>query len=104
MDSLNQLSRFLQSATSDVSLRSSDISLYAALCQAWINNGCKNPFSISRSKVMKLARIHSQSTYHKIIHKLVSHGHIRYRPSYHPLNGTEVSLLEKICIPIKKIT
>lgn len=98
MDNLHQLNSFLRGAMSDITLRPSHISLYTVLCQTWINNGCKNPFTISRSKVMKSARIHSQSTYHKIIHKLVSHGYILYSPSYHPVNGTEVSLLEKTCV------
>jgi hypothetical protein len=42
---------------------------------------------------MKLAKIHSKATYHKVIHELVSHGYILYNPSYHPAIGSEVSLL-----------
>jgi hypothetical protein len=94
MNSLHQLSSFLQGVTSDVQLRACHISLYAVLCKGWIDNGCKNPFSITRSKVMKLARINSKATYHRIIRELTSHGHILYSPSYHPVKGSEVSLIE----------
>jgi hypothetical protein len=96
MDNLSRLSNFLQRVMSDVQLRASHISVYAALCQAWINSGCKDSFSISRSRVMKLARISSKATYHKVIHKLIRCGYILYQPSYHPVKGSEVSLVERI--------
>jgi hypothetical protein len=93
MNSLYQLSSFLQRVTSNVHLRASHISLYAVLCKGWIDNGCKSPFRITRSKVMKLARINSKATYHRVIRELTSHGYILYSPSYHPVKGSEVSLI-----------
>jgi hypothetical protein len=57
MDNLSRLSNFLQRVMFDVQPGASHISVYAALCQAGINSGCKDSFSISRSRVMKLARI-----------------------------------------------
>jgi hypothetical protein len=93
MDNLYQLSVFLRRVTSDIQLRSCHISLYTVLCQAWINNGCRSPFNISRRKVMKLAKIHSKATYHRVMDELITHGYILYNPSYHPANGSEVFLL-----------
>jgi hypothetical protein len=95
MDNLGRLSNFLQRVMSDVQLGASHISVYAALCQAWINSGCEDSFSISRSRVMKLARINSKTTYHKVIYQLAKCGYILYTPSYHPVKGSEVSLLER---------
>ena len=94
MDHLNQLSTFLQRVTSDIHLRACHISLYTVLCQVWLENGCKNPINISRRKVMKLSRINSLSTYHRVIRELICYKYILYNPSYHPVKGSEISLLE----------
>jgi hypothetical protein len=94
MDNLGRLSAFLQRVMSDIRLRASHISVYTALCQAWISSGCKDSFSISRSRVMKLARINSKTTYHKVIHQLKECGYIIYDPSYHPIKGSKISLVE----------
>jgi hypothetical protein len=94
MDNLHRLSIFLQRVMTDVQLRACHVSLYAVLCQTWINSGCKKTFTISRSRVMKLARINSPSTYHKVLRQLIKCGYILYNPSYHPVKGSEVSLLE----------
>ena len=96
MDNLNHLSILLRRLTADVHLRPCHISLYTALCQTWLENGCKNPFNISRRRVMKLARISSLATYHKVIRELTSYKYILYKPSFHPLKGSEVSLLESV--------
>lgn len=95
MNSLDQLSVFLQRVTSDIHLRSVHIVLYAVLCQNWIINGCKNPFNISRSKIMQLTRIKSKTTYHKSMRDLEQGGYIQYSPSYHPLKGSTIVLLSK---------
>ncbi|MBN8653924.1 MAG: hypothetical protein J0L67_21015 [Cytophagales bacterium] len=96
MENLNRLTRLLQRVTADVGLRACHISLYTALCQGWIENGCRNPFNISRRKIMKLARINSLATYHRIIHELINSKYIQYNPSYHPIKGSEVSLLDQV--------
>ena len=50
---------------------------------------------ISRSKVMRLARIKSAMTYHKCMDQLQEYGYIFYMPSYHPGEGSRVHLLKK---------
>lgn len=50
---------------------------------------------ISRSKVMRLARIKSAMTYHKCMGQLQQYGYIFYMPSYHPGEGSRVHLLKK---------
>lgn len=95
MDNLHLLSVYLQRVTSDIQLTSYHISLYTVLCQKWISNDCKSPFRISRSTVMKLARIQSKATYHKVIHKLIELGYITYRPSNDPIRGSKIYLVQK---------
>jgi len=43
---------------------------------------------------MSLSRIHSLTTYHQVIRDLIVHRYILYSPSYHPVKGSEVSLIE----------
>ena len=94
MGQLHQLSQFLRRITADVNLRTCHISLYTVLCQVWLENGCKNPFNISRRKIMSLSRINSLATYHQVIRDLINHRYIHYNPSYHPVKGSEVSLID----------
>ena len=42
---------------------------------------------------MNLSRIRSTATYHKTMGELKNLGYVRYRPSYHPTEGSKVSLL-----------
>lgn len=69
------------------------ISLYTALVQAWISNRCENPFQVSRRRLMRLSHIRSKTNYHNCIRDLVRGRYLSYEPSYHPKNGTRVSLL-----------
>lgn len=69
------------------------ISLYTALCNLWLASQCQCSFSISRKKVMELAKIRSIVTYHRVMGRLVEFKYIAYEPSYHPKFGSKVSLL-----------
>lgn len=51
---------------------------------------------------MKLAKIHSKATYHRVIQELARYGYILYNPSYHPVRGSEVSLIEDFSSYLKK--
>jgi len=64
-----------------------------ALCSAWIENGLTNPFNISRKNLMTAAKIKSTSTYHKILNDLAMLKYFVYKPSYHPLKGSQVFIL-----------
>jgi hypothetical protein len=69
------------------------ISIYAALIHLWYKGDMKNPVSISRRRVMELAKINAYATYHKCINELQSLGYIQYFPSYHPAIGSLVKLI-----------
>jgi hypothetical protein len=93
METLDQLSDFISRLASDERLKPTHISLYVALCHAWTTSRFQQCYNVSRRQLMRLSRIQSNSTYHKAISELVDMGYITYRPSYHPKEGSEVTLL-----------
>ena len=66
------------------------LGMYLAFVHLWKQNGRKNPITISRRKVMQLARIKGLPTYHKCVRELVEFGYIEYRPTYDYYTGTKV--------------
>jgi hypothetical protein len=95
METPERLSYLISRVASDERLKPSHISLYVALCHAWIMNRFQQGYNVSRSKLMVLSRIQSKTTYHKTISDLARMGYIRYHPSYHPIAGSKVSLLSQ---------
>ena|SRR5687768_7667672 len=93
METPDQLSDFISRVASDERLKPTHISLYVALCHSWIINRFKQRYNVSRKRLMRQSRIQSKSTYHKAISELVDMGYISYRPSYHPKEGSKVTLL-----------
>lgn len=93
MNSVEQLNNFLARVTSDTNLTTTHIGVCTALAVAWIDSGLINSFNISRSQLMTASRIKSKATYHKIIGDLVELKYLQYRPSYHPIKGSQVSIL-----------
>ncbi|MBB5639103.1 hypothetical protein HDE68_005041 [Pedobacter cryoconitis] len=75
---------------SDGRMLATHISLFTALFVCWQQSGFKNPFAVTRKKLMAFSRIASIATYHKCIRELDEFGYIRYQPSYHPLKGSLV--------------
>lgn len=92
MENLEQLSCFISRVASDLRLRPTHISLYVALCDAWIVNHFPNVFNVSRGRLMNAAHIRSVATYHKVIVDLQVFGYLDYCPSYHPVKGSRVRL------------
>jgi hypothetical protein len=93
METLDQLERFISNIASDERLRPTHVSLYVALCHAWIASRFQQCYNVSRRQLMMLCRIRSNTTYHKTISELIEMGYISYRPSYHPVKGSSVTLL-----------
>lgn len=93
MSNAEHLNSFLQRVTSDATLTTIHIGFCAALAGAWIESGFTNPFNISRSQLMKAARIKSKTTYHKVIRDLILLNYLRYTPSFHPAKGSLVDIL-----------
>jgi hypothetical protein len=92
MEKLEELSCFISQVASDLRMRPTHIAVSVALYHAWSSNGFQNAFNISRRQLMHAARIRSIATYHKVVRDLQAFGHLDYCPSYHPVNGSLVSL------------
>jgi hypothetical protein len=92
---LKQLSCFINRVASDVRLKPTHTSLYLALCNSWIGSRFSETFQVSRRKLMRAAHIQSIVTYHKVISELQAFGYLHYLPSYHPMKGSAVSLMDR---------
>jgi len=93
MNNMCKIVLFFQRTADDENIRCNHISLYTVLYKIWVENEFINPIKISRKKLMSMAKIHSQATYHKVIEDLINKNYITYCPSYHPGVGSEVTLL-----------
>ena len=76
----------------DSNLNPTHISLYMALFREWNKNRFSDQFSVSRSQLMKTAKIGSKSTYHRCISDLDEWDYISYHPSRNPHKGSEVQM------------
>ena len=76
----------------DPNLNPTHISLYMALFREWNKNRFSDQFSVSRSQLMKTAKIGSKSTYHRCISDLDEWNYISYHPSRNPHKGSEVQI------------
>jgi hypothetical protein len=92
MNHATTLTIFFNTIINDDRIHTSHISMYSLLYHYWNGNGFQNPVHISRSDVMKKAKISSKATYHKCIKELHAFGYISYDPSYHPILGSKVHI------------
>jgi hypothetical protein len=93
MDHLNQLKTYLNRVASDARLKPSHISLFTALCRAWLLSDCKNPYTVSRRQLMRASHLNSKTTYHKAISDLQRLGYIQYQPSFHPHKASSICMI-----------
>lgn len=96
MNHTTQLATFFQKCTALQKINPSHISIYILLFHYWYKRGSENPINISRADVMQKAKINSKATYHKCIKELHRLGFIVYEPSYHPVQGSKVYLVNLI--------
>lgn len=97
MDYLNiqkhALSSYFERVASDQRLFPTHISLFMALFYYSSSEHPAMPFQVSRPKLMRFSRIRSIATYHKNIKDLIKYGYIEYKPSWHPIKGTQIRLI-----------
>lgn len=79
---MNRLSLFFLAIENDPTIGASHISIYCALLQYELQQCCGNIVELSRSELMKAAKIAGIATFHKCVSDLDEHGFIRYQPSY----------------------
>ncbi|TXE13413.1 hypothetical protein [Algoriphagus aquimarinus] len=87
-----RMEHLVESILKEPDLQPTRVSVFLAIIQLWKEQERRNPFQISRSKIMKLSGVKSIVTYHKCISELTDRGFVLYRPSYHPKMGSEVRL------------
>tara|TARA_R110002020_G_scaffold475381_2_gene709810 strand:+ start:654 stop:932 length:279 start_codon:yes stop_codon:yes gene_type:complete len=87
-----KIENYLDRIVKEKGLKPSRISVFIALLYLWNEQKCRNPFQISRKKIMKLSGVKSIVTYHTSISELKDRGIVEYRPSYHPKLGSRVKL------------
>lgn len=94
MEQVKELARFYAAIIEDPRIGTTHISLYMALFHFYNLNEFHNPIEITRTSVMKVAKISGLATYHKTIKDLQQFGYIVYIPSYNPSINTRVELLK----------
>ncbi|MDX9881403.1 MAG: hypothetical protein RBS73_05015 [Prolixibacteraceae bacterium] len=93
MNYIRHLNGFFERLAEDERLSSYHISLYIALFQHWNANRFSDQFIISRTEVMRLARIGSANTYARCMRDLTDWGYIAYFPSSNLHSGSKVSCI-----------
>ena len=93
MENLKRLSGLIHKVNLDKRLKPIHLSMYMALCDCWIKSQFKTSYNISRRQLMMASRIQSTATYHRIISDLQNFRYIIYKPSYHPVRGSQVILV-----------
>ena len=74
---------FVTKAESDERLLQSHLMLFVAMYYLYRQTGRQNCVKVTRSKLMRLAKMGSISTYHKCIKELAKYEYIIYQPSYY---------------------
>ena len=92
MNYIKHLNSFWEIADADSRLSPFHLSIYNALFRCWNLNYFKNPVSINRDEVMKMAKIGSVTTYIKCIKELHEWQYIYYEPSYNRYKGSLIHL------------
>jgi hypothetical protein len=96
MDRHGQLTRFINRLAQDSRLKPVHISLSVALCHRWTLGRFQRSYRVSRRILMQASRIRSKATYHRALRELQGFGYFRYKPSYHPAKGSEITMLDEI--------
>lgn len=91
MENQQQLLQFINFIVLDRRLKRRHLAMLIALCDVWIANKYQASYHISRSRLMRSAKIKAQGTYQKAIRELQAFGYVEYKPSYHPKEGSTIT-------------
>lgn len=97
MTQLEQICEFnfvVTRITSDSRVDMKHLALMTAIIAQWVISDFASSISVSRRTLMRRARIRSTATYHKALKELQKFGYIRYHPSYNPLMGSRIDVLD----------
>ena len=90
-----KLAIFIKSVISDERINRTQLSLFIALLNCWLEQNCNEQFKITRKILMQQSKIPAISTYHRCLNKLISFGYIEYRPTYDHYKGSKVKIILK---------
>ena len=93
MDNSSVLYGFMETVREDPRIGPSHISLYMAILYCAKIQGSQMPVSVHSKELMRQAKISGMATYHKCMRDLNELGYIRYIPSYNPVLGSLVYVL-----------
>lgn len=96
MNYITHLNAAFHEFYSDSRLHGGHISLYMALFFYWNLHRFPEAFYANRIEIMKLSKIGSRSTYHRLIKDLSDWEYINYLPTQNPTQKTMVSMCQ-IC-------
>jgi hypothetical protein len=96
MENQQQLLQFINFIVSDRRLKRRHLAMLVALCDVWIANNYQASYHISRSRLMRSAKIKAQGTYQKVIKELQALGYVEYKPSYHPKEGSIITWKQEL--------
>lgn len=92
MNYIKHLNAMFHEFYKDNRLHSSHVSLYMALFFYWNLHHFPNEFYANRIEIMKMAKIGSRSTYHRLIKELSDWEYIKYLPTQNPTQKTMVRM------------
>ena len=92
MELFPPMTGFYEAIEEDARIGTTHISLYMALLQQWNLSGGLNPVIITRTTIMKAAKINARYTYNKCMNNLQEFGYITYLPSSNPFTNSTVYL------------
>jgi len=92
MNYIKHLNATLVEIYGDERLCPGHISLYLALFFYWNMYRFPEEFPVNRQELMKMAKIGSKSTYHRLLKQLDHMGYINYSPSHSPTSPSKVGL------------
>lgn len=95
MDSNSVLYGFMETVCEDPRIGPSHISLFVAILYCSKIRDHQMPLSVYSKELMRQAKISGMATYHKCMRDLNELGYIRYIPSYNPIQGSQVYILNK---------
>ncbi|CDF80318.1 conserved hypothetical protein [Formosa agariphila KMM 3901] len=91
---INHLNAVLEQFAKDERLNPTHISMYIALFRFWNYLHFPETFHVNREEIMKLSKIGSKSTYHRVVRELSHWEYIVYMPSKNPFKGSSVKMFK----------
>ena len=94
MNYIKHLNQWMELVSIDDRLSSHHVSIYLALFQLWNKSRFPQKIFLCRNEVMQISKIGSSKTYYKCLHALHDYGYIKYYPSFNPMKGSAITLID----------